>query len=186
MSLFGDLPSAKNDTSGSTLLHKRTLVPPPSILRSKRSKAGTDTPGGTASAIKSDAPAASHGLFAAFGPREDEYDPAVPNEYQQAKEEQERAVLEAEMEARRAAEAREAVQAPSLWHLWRNLPALVHQPARRMLLQLPVDRQRSGMQPQVNEADDAGAAPTGGLGSASAPGASGPGANDQHVSWPSA
>ena len=48
-------------------------------------------------------------------PSRDEYDPAVPNEYGKAKEDQERAVLDAEMEARKAAEEREAVRSRALW-----------------------------------------------------------------------
>jgi hypothetical protein len=50
-----------------------------------------------------------HGLFAPFGPIEDEYDPAVPNEYEKAKQAQEEAVLEADRAARQAAQEREAV-----------------------------------------------------------------------------
>lgn len=52
-----------------------------------------------------------HGLFAAFGAIEDEYDPAVPNEYDKAKQAQEEAVLEAERIARRAAQERDSVSA---------------------------------------------------------------------------
>ena len=114
MSLFGDLPSAKNDAPGSSFFHKRTLVPPPSILRNKRSRADGHAAGASAS-TKAEPATTSQGLFAAFGPIEDEYDPAVPNEYGKAKEDQERAVLDAEMEARKAAEEREAVRSRALW-----------------------------------------------------------------------
>ena len=109
MSLFGDLPSAKNGSqpasSLAASLGKRSLHPPPSILRNKKKKREAD--GGSA---RTDCVASTlSGFFSAFGDIEDEYDPAVPNEYLRAKEEQERAVLEAEMDARRAAEDRAAV-----------------------------------------------------------------------------
>eukprot|EP00892_Ulva_mutabilis_P003856 jgi/Ulvmu1/1842/UM119_0061.1 len=113
MSLFGDLPSARNPGQLNTqaevpvvpqarsILKKSSMAPPPSILRSKKRKADDD------STSKSElVSSAAHGLFAAFGPIEDEYDPAVPNEYDKAKQAQQEAVLEAEREARRAAQDR--------------------------------------------------------------------------------
>jgi hypothetical protein len=109
MSLFGDLPNAKNDTTPGppSLFARRTLVPPPSILRNKikrKGEAGNDAVPGSGPTLPE-----ARGLFSAFGTIEDEYDPAVPNEYMKAKEQQEEAVLKAEMEARKAAEEREAV-----------------------------------------------------------------------------
>lgn len=116
MSLFGDLPSARNPgQAGSPVeapfvpqarsILKKTSFAPPSILRSKKRRTEDDLPG------KSELHASSsHGLFAAFGSIADEYDPAVPNEYEKAKQAQEDAVLEAEREARRAAQSRENVR----------------------------------------------------------------------------
>lgn len=116
MSLFGDLPSARNPGQpGSSAeapfvpqaksILKKTSFAPPSILRSKKRKADDDVSG------KSELNTSSaHGLFAAFGPIEDEYDPAVPNEYDKAKQAQQDAVLEAEREARRAAQDRGTVR----------------------------------------------------------------------------
>jgi hypothetical protein len=110
MSLFGDLPNAKNDTTPGppSLFARRTLVPPPSILRNKTKRKGES---GNDLAVPGSGPTLpeARGLFSAFGTIEDEYDPAVPNEYMKAKEQQEEAVLKAEMEARKAAEEREAV-----------------------------------------------------------------------------
>jgi hypothetical protein len=109
MSLFGDLPNAKNEAAPGppALSARRTLVPPPSILRNKiKRKAEVND---VAATTLAPALPEAKGLFSAFGTIEDEYDPAVPNEYMKAKEEQEEAVLKAEMEARKAAEEREAV-----------------------------------------------------------------------------
>lgn len=116
MSLFGDLPSARNPGQSTSPVEvpfvpqarsilKKTSFAPPSILRSKKRRTEDDLPG------KAELHAASsHGLFAAFGSIADEYDPAVPNEYGKAKQAQEDAVLEAEREARRAAQGRETVR----------------------------------------------------------------------------
>ena len=134
MSLFGNLPSAKNGEHADALpaaLANRSLVPPPSILRSRRTRSDTlDTVGNSGKTSGKSAGAVSaNGLFSAFGEIEDEYDPAVPNEYIKAKEDQEKAVLEAEMEARKAAEQRQAV----CCHAFSLLAAL----ARRCIYHFP-------------------------------------------------
>lgn len=119
----------------SILKKPAAIAPPPSILRSKKRKAGEE-PSGSAAATTGTLlqPAFlkhtaennyshtrirlvrftatgndGHGLFAPFGPIQDEYDPAVPNEYEKAKQAQEEAVLEADRAARLAAQDRESV-----------------------------------------------------------------------------
>jgi hypothetical protein len=192
MSLFGDLPSAKNDATSGVLVStfsKKALIPPPSILRNKKKTLeASDTPGnaGFGSGGDANAPAASHGLFRAFGTIQDEYDPAVPNEYMKAKEDQEKAVLEADMEARRAAELRESVCCYS--NLWLDrVPdvCLVSPPQSseilsgylKIVVELHEAHQRSSTsQAKEAEAEEAAAAAdqeipsTGGLGSSTAPG----------------
>lgn len=135
MSLFGDLPalgSADNETGPApvphSILKKPAIAPPPSILRNKKRKVEETSTAANASTSKalqmraeqwskrfwalkafSTAGNDGHGLFAPFGPIEDEYDPAVPNEYEKAKQAQEEAVLEADRAARLAAQQKESV-----------------------------------------------------------------------------
>lgn len=114
MSLFGDLPSARNpaqtsvpeapfESRGASYAKSTIRTPlhvPPSILRSRKRKADDEQ------LSKAENGTSVHGLFAAFGPIQDEYDPAVPNEYEKAKQAQQDAVLDAERETRKAAQDR--------------------------------------------------------------------------------
>lgn len=78
MSLFSDLPSARNPgqvnsqadvpfvPQARSILKKSSLVPPPSILRSKKRKADEDI----SNAAEVASASTSHGLFTSFGPIE--------------------------------------------------------------------------------------------------------------------
>lgn len=144
MSLFGDLPALGAAGDGSTsapssLLARRTLAPPPSILRNKQKRKAGDVDQPVAAAPGFPLPEA-RGLFAAFGSIEDEYDPAVPNEYQKAKEDQQAAILNAEMEARKAAQEREAVRPQPCCPV--SLPCCAPRGSRAALCTAPAARRR--------------------------------------------
>lgn len=113
MSLFGDLPSVQNDgavVSGPEFkpFRKQTLLaPPPSILRSKKRGREGSGAAGEQTGAPPPAFASAHSIFSAFGPINDEYDPARPNDYEKVKDERERRAIRAEKEAIRKAEQRD-------------------------------------------------------------------------------
>uniref|UniRef100_A0A061R517 Splicing factor 45 n=1 Tax=Tetraselmis sp. GSL018 TaxID=582737 RepID=A0A061R517_9CHLO len=122
MSLYGDLPSAKDDRTGSPLVSwsgktGATSMLPPSALRKRamnfpvptsvKKSAGKEVEVSAPSATSSDTLLGAVGTLSGINPK-DEYDPARPNDYEEVRRERERLRQEAEAEADRQAKLKEA------------------------------------------------------------------------------
>ena len=127
MSLYGDLPQARNASSADTptwaankpqpvFRKQNVLAPPAALLRAGRGGGrGAATPGRGPPRTTSDVsllptPTSSFNIFSQAGPIQDEYDPMRPNDYEDIIREREKRKQEAQLEEERQARKREQLQ----------------------------------------------------------------------------
>jgi hypothetical protein len=127
MSLYGDLPQARNASASSSdapswatnkpqpSFRKPTLLAPPSaLLRAGRGAGrGAATPGRGPPRTDVSLPptsASAFNIFSVAGPMQDEYDPTRPNDYEDIIREREQRKQEAQQEEERQARKREQLR----------------------------------------------------------------------------